>query len=151
MAESEKKHGKLKEIVDKSRYWDVEDLLRNIDHEMQRMEQGLSHTIWDMNNRPVTQCPFPLPATPRFETSETDTEFKLKVRLPDVPKDKIELRIDSRSIEVYGGPPEKTSRPFYISVDSSSELDPQNVKTKHEEDALEVTVKKIKKTRVRVQ
>ncbi len=151
MAEAERKHQKLKNIVEASRYWDAEDLLKNLEGEMQRMEQGLSHVIWDLENRPVTQCPFPLPATPKFETDSTQDEFNVKVTLPGIRKEDITIRVAKDSVEVYARQEDKICRPFYISVDSRAQLDPDNVSSKLESGVLRISVRKVKKTKVKIQ
>ena len=145
---SKDKH--LKDIVEKSQFWDVEDLIRNFDREMAQLEQGLGHMVWDTEEHRVTTCLRPLPMTPSFQVSEDDKEFKLKVRLPGVPKEEIRLNIDSRSVELFACAGEAMCRPYYMSVDAGSELVPGSAEAKLSGEVFEVKVAKAKKKRLRI-
>lgn len=151
MVETNRRQHKLKDIVEMSQYWDAEDLLRNLDEEMQRLEQGMGHMIWDIEAKPVTRCLNPLPVTPKYETTNSEAEFKVRVRLPGVAKEDIDLRVHAGMIELYARQAEKACRPFYMSIDAPGTLDPETARMKLQKGFLEIVVLKVKKKRVRIQ
>lgn len=151
MADHARKTRKIQDLVELSRYWHAEDMLRNLQEEMRRMEQGLSHMVWDAQMRRVTQCPNPLPVTPRFETHETDDELMVEVQLGKMPEDNISLRVTPDRVDVYARLDERVCRPYFLSVEVIGPLDPDSAGSKLRDGVLEVTVKKVKKVRVKVQ
>jgi len=145
---SKDKH--LKDIVEKSQYWDVEDMMRNLDREMAQLERGLGHMIWDMDEHRVTACLRPLPITPTFEVSENDKEFKLKLRLPGVSRDDIGLTINKDSVELFACAREAVCRPYYISVDARGTLLPESAHAKFSGNDFELRVAKAKTKRLKI-
>jgi hypothetical protein len=93
MADETRRRKTLKEIVEESPYWDAEELLRNLDEEMARIEHGVGHFVWDYQDRPVGRCPPLLPLTPRFKINESDEKFRVDVQLPDIPEDMIRVKV----------------------------------------------------------
>lgn len=148
MAES--KHRRIQDIVEQSRYWDAQDLLRNLEDEMRRLEQGLGHFIFDSEGRPMTICVSPLPLTPKFETRERPEEFILMVHLPDVEKEDVRLYVNRNSIEVRAVSGQKTCRPLYLGVYTPWSVDSERSKAEFDDGILTVRAKKLKKTRVKV-
>lgn len=151
MVEKARRQHKLKDIVEMSRYWDAEDLLRNLDEEMRRLEQGMGHMIWDLEARPVTRCLNLLPVSPKYETIDSESEFRVKVRLPGVAKEDVNLQVHAGMIELYAPQEEKACRPFYMSIQTPRVLDPETTKTKLQRGVLEIAVRKMRKKRVNVQ
>lgn len=150
MADREKKARRVEELVELSRHLDADDMLRNLQEEMRRMEEGLGHTIWDAEMRRVTQCPNPLPVTPKFETLESDDELKVKVRLPRVPEDNIILNVTPSGLEVYAKLDERICKPYFLSVEVAGTLKPETAVSRVLDGTLEVSVKKAKRVRVKV-
>ena len=150
MADREMKARRVEELVELSRHLDADDMLRNLQEEMRRMEEGLAHTIWDTQMRRVTQCPTPLPVTPKFETHESDDELKVKVVLPHVPEDNITLTVTPSGLEVYAKLDQRICKPYFLSVEVAGTLKPETVVSRIRDGALEVSVKKAKKVRVKV-
>lgn len=148
MAESRNRH--LESIVEKSQYWDAEDLLRSLEEEMRRMEQGLGHMIWDEDYRPVTMWPNPLPVTPKFEESIVADEFRVKVFLPGVSEDSIEVGVERDSIEVFARHGERICRPFMAIIDAPTALDPESARAEFHEGVLDITVRELKRHKVKV-
>jgi HSP20 family molecular chaperone IbpA len=140
----------LRDIVEKSQFWDVEDMMRNFDREMAQLERGLGHMVWDMEERRVTTHLRPLPIAPSFQVSEDDKEFKLVVKLPRVSKEDIRLNVDKNSVEIFACTEEAVCRPYYMSVDASSELVPESVEARLSEEVFEVKVAKAKKKRLKI-
>lgn len=140
----------LKELVEESRFWDVSDLMRNFDEEFHRVELGLGHTVWDSANRPVSLCMRPLPSVPRFEASEGREEFSLRVSLPGVPPENVRVDVDKRSVEVFACSDDIICKPYYVSVESQSALDPGSVEVVRDGSWFEIKVKKAKKRRIEI-
>ncbi len=150
MDERARKPRRLSDIVAESQYWDAEDLLRNLDEELDRLEHGIGHMIWGIDEKPVTMCLRPLPITPRFKIDETSGEFKLVVQLPQVPEENVRLSVDKRSVEVFACSDHALCRPYYVSVDSRSPLDPNSANAEFRDHTYIVSVKKAQKRRVPV-
>jgi len=150
MAEGESKRKRIKEMSERSKNWDAEYFLKNFQEEMDRLERGMSHMVWDADDRRITACVRPLPITPKFEISETDEAFNVKVTLPGISKEDIKLNVDRDKIEIFACPDETTCKPFYVSFDPHAPLDPDSVEAKLEGGVLEVNAAKKKKTRLRV-
>jgi len=144
------KDKQLKDIVEKSQFWEVEDLMRNFDREMAQLERGLGHMVWDMDEHRVTTCLRPLPMTPSFQVSEDDKELKLKVRLPGVSKEDIRLNVDRNSVELFACVGELVCRPYYMSVDARGELVPGSAQAKLSGGVFEVCVAKEQKKRLKI-
>ena len=140
----------LKDIVSESRFWDVEDLLRNMDDEMDRLEQGMEHMIWDMHERAITRCLKPLPVTPRFAVTDEDKHFTLSVHLPDVPQENMSVSVYKDRVEVLACSDDVVCRPYFVSVESRSPLDENSVSLKLSDSTLHVKVKKADKKRLKV-
>lgn len=140
----------MKEIVDKSRSWDVDDLIRNFDREMAQLERGLGHMVWDVKEHRVTTFLRPLPMTPIFQVFEDEKEFRLKVTLPNVSKEDIRLNVDKSSTELFACSEDAVCRPYYVSVVANGELDPESADAKLVGDEFEVRVTKAKKKRLKV-
>jgi HSP20 family molecular chaperone IbpA len=150
MADNLHKARKLHEMVEESRYWDAQDLLRNFEEEIQKFEHGIGHMIWDLESRPVTKCLRPLPITPKFAVSETDEVFKLVVELPEVPPEHVRLDVDPGSVEVLACADEYLCRPFYVSVMSQGPLDAESAELERAGATYTVIVRKAKKKRLRI-
>ncbi len=140
----------LRELVEESRFWDASDLMRNFDEEFHRIELGLGHTAWDSMYRPVSMCMRPLPTVPRFETSETKDELSLRVVLPGVPPENVYVDVDKRSVEVFACSDDLICKPYYVSVESHSTLDPDSVEAKRDGQWLVINVRKAKRHRVEI-
>jgi|GEM_PF-1731695 len=147
---AERKKRRVQDLVEESRYWDTRDLIKNLEEEMERLEQGLGHVIFDSEGKPVTMCVSPLPLTPKFETKQEGDEFTLKVRLPGVEKENIHLYVNRDSVEVRAVASEKVCRPFYVSVDTPWNVDSEDAQVKFENSVLIVTAKRVKKVRIPV-
>ncbi len=80
MADVVRKSRKMKDLVEDSKYWAASDLIRNLDEEMERAEQGFIHMIWGIDDKPVTRMLRPLPIAPKFRTSETGRDVGLKTK-----------------------------------------------------------------------
>lgn len=139
---------RLSDLVEESRFWDAWDLMRNLDEELDRLEQGLGHMIFGLDDRPVSVCLRPLPITPKFQVDETPVEFKLKVTLPGVPRENIQLRVDKRDVEVYACPDDPFCRPYHLDVESSGDLNPEDVEATYSGSEFSVRVGKVRKRRV---
>lgn len=148
MAEPKTRH--MKNIVEMSRYWGADDLLHNLEEELQRLEHGLGHMIWDKESKPVTMCPCLLPMSPRFEISETEDEFSVKVHLPGVREEDIDVNIEKGSVVVFARQQEKAFRPFLLSIDAPVALDPESLRLESHEEVLIIRVRKVKRHRVKV-
>ena len=140
----------LKDIVSESKFWNAEDLLRNLDEEMDRLEQGMEHMIWDIQERAVTRCLRPLPMTPKFGVKEGEKEFALSVDLPDVPQEHMRVNALKDRIEVFACTDDAVCRPYFVSVESHGQLDPDSVALKLTGMTLHVKVKKASKKRLKV-
>lgn len=140
----------LKEMVDRSRFWDAEDLMRNFDREMARLEQGLEHMVWDAGEHRVTTYLRPLPMTPSFKISEGENEFKLTTRLPNISKEDLRLSVDRDNVEIFACSRDLVCRPYYIGVLAKGELVPESADAVLSGEVLEVRVKKVKKKRLTI-
>ncbi|MGQ9587861.1 MAG: Hsp20/alpha crystallin family protein [Thermoplasmata archaeon] len=125
-------------------------MLRNFDEEMQRLEQGIGHMIWDMEDRPVTMCLRPLPVTPRFECDDSPGRLSIKVFLPGFSKEDIHIQVDRDGIEVMAVKPDEFCRPCYVRLDARDVLDPESAHAELCHGVLEVSVQKVKKRRLEV-
>ncbi len=141
---------RVRDLVEDSRYWDAEDLLKNLEEEMQRLERGLGQVMFDSEGRPITKCVTPLPLTPKSETKEEGDAFVLKVDLPGVDKEDILLYVNREAIEVRAVSGESICRPYYISVDTPWSVHADEAEVKFENRLLTVKAKRLKKTRVPV-
>ncbi len=150
MADRERKARHVESLVELSRHLDSDDMLRNLQAEMRRMEDGLGHAIWDEQMRRVTQCPNPLPVTPKFETQESDEELKVKVVLPRVPENNISLNVTPSGLEVYAKLDQRVCKPYFLSVEATGTLRPETAVSKASDGVLEVSVRKAKRVRVKV-
>lgn len=149
MAKKDLQGRKIREITEMSRYWDAEDMMRNFDEEMVKLERGLGHMIWDLEENMVTSWIGPLPLAPKFEVSENEKEFKLRAVLPNVAKEKIRLNVGRNSVELSACSDDAICRPHYLAVDSSDVLDPDSARAKLTGDVFEVKISKAKKTRLK--
>lgn len=150
MVDSIKRTKPLKDIVSESRYWDAEDLLRNLDEEMARLEQGMAHMVWDVRYKAVTRFAKPLPMTPKFQVKDGEKEFVLSVGLPDVPQEHMRVNVLKDRVEVFACTDEAVCRPYFVSVESREPLDPDSVSLKLSGATLHIKVKKAKKKRLNV-
>jgi HSP20 family molecular chaperone IbpA len=150
MADVVRKSRKMKDLVEDSKYWVASDLIRNLDEEMERAEQGFIHMIWGIDDKPVTRMLRPLPIAPKFRTSETERELSLEVELPNVPEENMRVNVDKSKVEVFGCSDELQCRPYYLGVESREVLDPESVKVRLKGYSLEIKVQKSHKKRVTV-
>lgn len=141
---------RITDIVEMSSLWEAEDMLRNLEEELRRLEQGMNHMVWDSECRLVTLCPCPLPVSPRFQVAETESQFTVSVDLPGVRAEDIEVDADRDSIVIRARHQDRSCRPLLLSVDSPQWLDPESMQLELSEDTLVVTVRKAKKHRVKV-
>jgi len=140
----------VQDLVEESRHWDPDDLIRNLEEEMQRLEQGLGQVMFDLEGRPITMCVSPLPLTPKFETKEEGDAFILKVHLPGVQEGDVRLYLHRGSIEVRAVSGKMICRPYYVSVDTPWGVDSEDAEVKFENGLLNVKAKRLKKVRVPV-
>jgi HSP20 family molecular chaperone IbpA len=150
MAKKETSAMKLKDIEERSRHWSPEDLMRNLDEEMSRLEQGLCHMIYDHDEIRVSARLRPLPVTPSFDLKETEDEVRLSVKLPNMSKENVHLNVEKNSIELFACSDDFVCRPRYLSVDSISLLDPDSTKAEMIGSVVEVRVRKARKKRLKV-
>ena len=150
MADEFRKPRTLREIVEESQFWDAEDLIRNIDAELERLEHGLSHLIWGNDDKPITKRIRPLPITPKFKVNESDDKFNVKVDLPNVPEDQVKIKVDKGGIEISAYTSDLVCRPYYINIESRTALNPDTTTLRHVENIYEVDVEKVKRKRVKV-
>lgn len=148
MAEQRTRH--IKSIVEKSRELEAGDLLHNLDEELKRVEKGMGHMVWDKESRPVTMCACLLPISPLYEVTETASEFSVKVMLPSIRMEDIEVKIESGSIEVFAVHREKSFRPFLLAIDAPVALDPKSLKVEPHDGIFVIRVRKVKRHRVNV-
>lgn len=147
---AERRHRRVQDLVEDSRHWDARDMIRNLEEEMARLEQGLGHMIFDSEGRAITLCPSPLPMTPKFETKEEGDEFGLKVSLPSVEKEDVRLYVTRDTIEVRAVSEGRACRPYYLSVDTPWSVDSEDAKVTFEGGMLTVRTRKLRKIRVPV-
>ena len=148
MADAVRRSRRLKELVEDSRYWAASDLIRNLDEEMERAEQGFIHMIWGIDDKPVTRMLRPLPIVPKFRTSESEKEISLEVELPNVPEENMRVNVDRNKVEVFGCTDEAQCRPYYLGVESREILDTDSLKMRLIGYSLDIKVQKLKKKRV---
>jgi len=141
---------KVKDIEEMSKHWSPEDLMRNLDEEISRLEQGLCHMIYDHDDHRVSAWLRPLPVTPSFALKETEDEIRLSVTLPNVSKENVRLNVDKKSIELFACSDDVVCRPHYLMIDSASLLDPDSTTAKMVGDLVEVRVLKARKKRLKV-
>jgi HSP20 family molecular chaperone IbpA len=106
--------------------------------------------IWDKESKPVAMCPCMLPMSPSFEVSETADELNLKVSMPCVREEDLEVTVEKHAVEVYLRQREKTVRPFPLSIDSQDSLDPERIRVESHDDVFIIGVRKVKRHRVKV-
>jgi HSP20 family molecular chaperone IbpA len=140
----------LKEIVEESRFWDAEDLLRNLDAELARLERGMGHMVWGSDDKPVTRFLRPLPITPEFSVSDTGDELTLKIVLPNVPEEHMRVNVDKDSVEVFACSDDPICKPYYVRANSKASLDPESVRLRLSDSTLHIKVAKAKKKRLEV-
>jgi HSP20 family molecular chaperone IbpA len=150
MVDHAKKPRGLKEMVEESRSWDAEDLLRNLDAELDRIERGIGHMVWGSDDKPVTRFLPPLPITPDFSVSDTGDELTLKVVLPNVPEEHMRVNVDKDSIEVFACSDDPICKPYYVRANSKASLDPESVSLRLSASTLHIKVAKAKKKRLEV-
>lgn len=143
-------HKHLKELAERSRFWDVEDLLRNLDLEMERLERGLDHLAWGTDERLLTAPLRPMPVTPRFVDESTSELAYLKVMLPDMPKENVSVSVEKNWIEVFACKDDVICRPYYLSLEMKENLDPSRADAVLSDGVLVIRVPKMKKRRVEV-
>jgi HSP20 family molecular chaperone IbpA len=141
---------KIKEIEEMSRLWDAEDLIRNFDEEMAKLEHGLGHMIIDLHENIVTQWLRPLPVTPRFDIEENEKELKLTVKLPNISKDKVRVSIDNNRVEIFACTEDVVCRPHFIAIDARGTLNPESAKAKMQGEVFEIKIAKARKKRLEV-
>lgn len=137
-------------MVEESRSWDAEDLLRNLDAELDRIERGIGHMVWGSDDKPVTMFLPPLPITPDFNISDTGDQLTLNVVLPNVPEEHMRVNVDKDSVEVFACTDDPICKPYYVKVNSKTSLDPESVSLKLSGSTLHVKVVKAKKKRLEV-
>jgi HSP20 family molecular chaperone IbpA len=150
MVDSVNKPRGLKEMVEESRFWDAEDLLRNLDAELDRFERGIGHLVWGSDDKAVTMCLRPVPITPDFGVSDTGDELTLKVVLPNVPEEHMRVNVDKDGVEVFACSDDPICKPYYVRANSRTSLDPESVRLRLSDSILQVKVAKAKKKRLEV-
>jgi HSP20 family molecular chaperone IbpA len=141
---------RIQDLVEDSRYWNTEDLMKNLEDEMHRLEQGLGQVMFDSEGRSITMCVSPLPLTPKFETEEEADTLVVKIHLPSIEKEDIRLYVNRGSVEVRAVSGKKMCRPYYLSVDTPWDVDEEGAEVKFENGLLTVKAKRLKKVRVPV-
>jgi len=150
MVRSDLRGRKLRDISELSQFWDAEDFIRNFELEMERLERGLGHMVWDAADRRVTTWLSPLPVTPKFEANESEDEVTLRVHLPDVDKDKVKVGVDSKSIEVFACSRDVACRPYFLSLDIKGTIQPDSAELRLLGDELEVRARKPRRKRLEI-
>jgi len=150
MADAAKRPRRLARIVEESQFWDAEFLLKNLDAEMDRFEQGISHMVWGLDDKPITRFLRPLPIAPKFSVSDNDREFTLKVVLPNVPEEHMRVNVDKESVEVFACSDDQVCKPYYVRVDAKGRLNPNSAKLKLSDSTLHIKVAKAKKKKIDV-
>ena len=140
----------IKDIVEESKYWDAEELMQNLDEELERMERGFGHVVFDMDDRLVTKYLRPMPATPTFEEESDEANMKVRVNLPGMHKDHIRVNVDKDSIEIVACSEDHICRPYHLSVEADGVLEPETARAEFNKGVLEVSVAKVKKRRLKV-
>src|SRR4030067_2801870 len=123
MADQSRTQKTLKEMVEESPFWNAEDLIRNLDAELDRIEHGIGHMVWDDSNRPVTICLRLLPITPRFRVKESEGKFSIEVDLPNVSEDLVSVKVDKAGVEVSACTPDPVWRPCYVTSGRVAPMD----------------------------
>jgi HSP20 family molecular chaperone IbpA len=141
---------KVKDLAEIASHLEAEDLIRNFDEEMSRLEHGLGHMVYDLQENRVTTWLRPLPVTPRFDVDESESEFKLKVTLPNISKENVRLNVDKKSVELFACSDDAICRPRYIAIDVAGTLDPDSAKAKMTGDTFELKVSKVRKKRLKI-
>lgn len=144
------RYRRLRDLVDESRLWDAELMLRNAEEELARFEQGLAHLVMASDEKFVTKPVKPMPVTPSFEVEEDETEYVLRVRLPGIPADSISVDVDPDEVEVFACAEQSEHRPYYLKVRASSTLDVETAEARFGGGSLEVRVRKVWKRLVPV-
>ena len=150
MARADIRGRRLRDIREMSRFWDAEDLIRNFEQEMERLERGLGHMVWDTHEHRVTTWLSPLPITPRFHADESDKEIVLRVQLPDVDRDSLRVGVDEKSIELFACSRDPVCRPYHLSLNVQGVLKPDSAEAKMTGDVFEIKVSKIRKRKVEI-
>jgi len=140
----------IKDIVEESKHWDAEELMQNLDEELERMEHGLSHVVFDMDDRLVTKFLRPMPVAPTFEEESDEANMKVRVSLPGMHKDHVRVNVDKDSIEVIACADDQICRPYYLSIEADGILEPGTANAEFNKGLLEVSVAKVKKRRLKV-
>jgi len=141
---------RVQDLVEESKHWEADDLIRNFEVEMQRLEKGLGHMIFNSEDKPISMCVSPLPLTPKFETKKEMDEFDIKVHLPNVEKEDIRLYVNRDSVEVRAVSGKKISRPFHLSVETPWSVDSDDAQVEFKNGILTVKARRLKKIRVPV-
>lgn len=144
------RYRRLRDLVDESRLWDAELMMRNAEEELARLERGLAHMVLGSDEKFVTKLVRPMPLTPSFDVDEDDMEYRLSVRLPGISSESISVDVDQDEVEVFACASGAECRPYYLSVIAGSPLDVQTAEAHLRGDILEVRVRKVRKRLVPV-
>lgn len=150
MASPVRKPQRVKEIVEDSRNWCPEDLLKNLDDEIDRMERGMNHVIFDCECHPVTRHLKPLPVTPTFRMEESRESLEVTVDLPLASKENLQVEIGNDAVEVRADPPDPLSRPYFLRIETRDPLDPEKSTAEFSRGKLRVVAPKLKRARIKV-
>lgn len=150
MADRKCVHRHVRSLVDESRLWDAEFLLRNMEEEMDRFERGIAHVLWGPDDRTVTRVMRPLAVAPDFETISDERGYVLRVRLPGVAKENVSVGLDEREVEVLGSSDDPSCRPYYLRVSLERSLDVLSAEASMRGDVLEVRIPKLRKRVVNI-
>jgi HSP20 family molecular chaperone IbpA len=148
MHDTHSRHKRIRELVEESSLWDMDFMMRNLQQEFDRLERGMNHLVFGLDDKPVTRIPRPIPLTPRFDAEESSSEFKLRVYLPGVAEDSVSVRIDKFGVEISACSEESYCRPFYLDTLSRDPLDPDSAQATFKDAILEIQVAKVKKRTV---
>jgi hypothetical protein len=74
----------------------------------------------------------------------------LKVYLPGVPAENIQVDVDRMSVEVFACSADLICKPYYVSVESKGALDQGSVEARRDGHWVEVRARKVRKHRVEI-
>lgn len=151
MVDPQLRFRRLRDLVDESKFWDAELMVRNAEDELARLEQGLAHLVVGPDEKAITKMLRPMPVTPSFEVEEDEEEYALRVKLPGVPVENMYVDVDPEEVEVFACSDEVVCRPYYLSVRATSTLDVGSAQAHVSAGVLQVRVRKVKKRLVPVE
>ncbi|MEM2740000.1 MAG: Hsp20/alpha crystallin family protein [Candidatus Bathyarchaeia archaeon] len=90
------------------------------------------------------------------DIEETDEEYIVRLEVPGIPKDKMDIRIEGRIVEVKADYPEerkcryilreRSGKGFYRRIEIPSDIAPEGVKASYCDGILSINIRKAKPT-----